>query len=407
MIEKLIFNLLAFTLFILMFLNFIRKNDTNYTYIIAMQAIGIFVNFLEFMYEIKLSVFIKIIIYMMAVIMPIIVLIIEFKKQINITELIDILKANFYIIIRKNKKAEKILLNAIKRHPESIEIHEKLGKLYENENKIEEAIIEYEFAMNNIYEKKIYIKIGKLYEKIGKEERARTIFEDIIREEPENYEANMGLANILYNMNEFKYAIQIYNNILKYYPEDYDIYYSLGMTYTMLNDFKKAKESYEKAAQINSLSYCSKYSLGQLSLIYEELDEAERYFQECTEYEEIDAKAYYYLARISIIRGEEEKAINYSNIAVEIDPELYYKIQKDNIFVTIKNKINKPIKDKEKAKNKITNKEIDVDKHLEKMTKIVGKLKNDDIQMIENVMKYKQKEEKIKETIETKEKENE
>ena len=45
--EKLIFNLLAFTLFILMFIHFIRKNDTSYVYLLAIQFLGMLLNFIE------------------------------------------------------------------------------------------------------------------------------------------------------------------------------------------------------------------------------------------------------------------------------------------------------------------------------------------------------------------------
>lgn len=394
MVEKLIFNLFAFTFFILMFLNLIRKNDTNYTYILAMQALGIFVNFLELMFEIKLAIAVKILIYILSIVLPIVVIVIEYKRNISITELINIIKAEICIRTDKYQQAERYLINITNRYPRNKQAHEKLGILYEKENKIEEAIREFEISINEEYNEKIYIKIGSLYEKNKKHEQAKTIFEEIIKENPESYEASMKLADVLYNMNEFKYAIQIYNTILKYYPNDYDIYYALGMTYTMLNDFQKAKENYNKAAQINSLSYHAKYSLGQLSLICEDLDEAIQYFEECLDAEEVDAKAYYYLARIAIIKGEREKAINYSNVAIEIDDRLYDKIQKDNIFITIRDKINKPDRTKKVERKEASIKEQQVEEHLEKMTKIVGKLKNDDIQMIENVMRSRQDEEK-------------
>ena len=46
-VERIIFNVLAFTLFIFMFAKMISKNDTNYIAIIALQALGIAVSFIE------------------------------------------------------------------------------------------------------------------------------------------------------------------------------------------------------------------------------------------------------------------------------------------------------------------------------------------------------------------------
>lgn len=47
MLEKIIFNLFAFTLFILIFIKFIRKNDTSYVYLLITQFVGIAINFIE------------------------------------------------------------------------------------------------------------------------------------------------------------------------------------------------------------------------------------------------------------------------------------------------------------------------------------------------------------------------
>ena len=46
MIEKIIFNLLAFTIFIIVFGRFIKKNDTSYVYILVLEFIGIVINFI-------------------------------------------------------------------------------------------------------------------------------------------------------------------------------------------------------------------------------------------------------------------------------------------------------------------------------------------------------------------------
>ena len=183
-------------------------------------------------------------------------------------------------------------------------------------------------------------------------------------------------------------------NALKYKPADYDLYYNLAMTYTMINDFAKAKECYEKAAQINSLLYHAKYSLGQLNLLYGDLDEAEKYFMECIDAEEVEAGAYYYLARIAMIKGQTDKAKNYANIAIEENPTIYEKMADENIFMPIIDEVNKPrinVEDKKKNKKKLlSKKEILIDMHLDNTCKLVGKLNNNDIEMIENVKKTKE-----------------
>ena len=193
-------------------------------------------------------------------------------------------------------------------------------------------------------------------------------------------------------------------NALKYRPADYNLYYNLGMTYTLLNDFSKAKECYEKAAQINSDLYHARYSLGQLNLLYSDLDEAEKYFMECIDAEEVEAGAYYYLARIAMVKGETEKAKNYANIAIEENPTLYDKMADENIFMPIIDAVNKPkmgVESKKKNKKKmLSKKEMFIDLYLDNTCKLVGKLNNNDIEMMENVKKSKQQTIKMDKEIE-------
>ncbi len=47
LIEKLIFNMLAFSLFIIIFAKLIKRNDTNYIIILGIEVLGIAINFIE------------------------------------------------------------------------------------------------------------------------------------------------------------------------------------------------------------------------------------------------------------------------------------------------------------------------------------------------------------------------
>lgn len=47
MLERIIFNILAFSLFTIIFFKMIRKNDTNYIAILILEALGIAIGFIE------------------------------------------------------------------------------------------------------------------------------------------------------------------------------------------------------------------------------------------------------------------------------------------------------------------------------------------------------------------------
>ena len=166
----------------------------------------------------------------------------------------------------------------------------------------------------------------------------------------------------------------------------------------MLNDFQSAKEYYEKAAELNSLLYNAKYNLGQIALLYNELEEAENYFIECLQDEELEDDAYFYLAYIAMLKGDEVKAIDYLNVAVGENPEIYDRIKKELIFKIILYKVDKPSNNRPpKKKNvKITKKEKQTITHLRHTYEVVGNLNHNDIKVMK-IIQTKRDEEKERE----------
>ena len=195
------------------------------------------------------------------------------------------------------------------------------------------------------------------------------------------------LGEVLCANERYKEAINVYMNALRYNPGNYDLYYNLGMVFTMTNDFQRAKEFYEKAAEINSLLYNAKLSIGQIALIAGDLDEAEQYFKESLKGEDVEAGSYYYLSQVAMLKGDKEKATNYMNIAVELDPKIYKKAQKETVFTPIKNEIKKPEKEQmeEKKQTKLLLKERKALNHLSKTCSLISELNNDDIKMMKNL----------------------
>lgn len=396
MFEKIIFNLFAFTLFILIFLKLIRKNDTSYVYLLVLQFIGIAINFVELSIGRSFGIVLKLVMYIFSVLLPIFFIWLEYAKKIDFAEIFYLIIAKMTLTIGKDEIAKQYLLRLVEKYSDSYKGHKMLAELYEKNEKYELALEEYEKVYELNKDENIYLRIGKLYGNVGREKEAIEIFSNILKKKPDYYEASIILADILNSKQAYKEAVQVYMAALKYRPEDYNLYYNLAMTYTMLNDFAKAKECYEKAAQINSYLYHANYSLGQLNLLYGDLEEAENYFMKCIDAEELSADAYYYLARIAMIKGEIDKAKNYANIAIEEKPTIYDKMSEENIFMPIMDKVNKPrINVETKKKNKrraLSKKEILIDMHLDNTCKLVGKLNNNDIEMMENVKKTKEQE---------------
>ena len=404
LIEQLIFIIIAFALFVYMFYQLIKKNDTKYVPILAIEALGIAIDFVQLYFtESDINIAIKIIIYILSIVVPIIVIVVE-KLNSNILEVLYIFLVRMNLVFGNNKNAKTLLIKFITEHPESYIGHKLLAQIYEKEGGQRKAVDEYAQAIEiNKKDYDTYYKVANLLTDLDKKEEATQMLTNLLEKKPEYVEASIALGDLLIETENYKEAVNIYLEALKYSPTNYDLNYNLGIVYTMLNDFQNAKLYYEKAAQLNSLVYNTKYSLAEIALIYKELEEAEQYFLQVTEDEELCADAYLELAKIYIIKNDKEKAIQYANVAIQEDPKrIVEKIQKDVTFAVIIAKLSIPFnlefEDEEKTK-KLTKKELKAKQHLEEMAEIAKKIgyNNIKIEKKDKVIENEEKEKNQKE----------
>lgn len=400
MLEKIIFNVLAFALFTITVLKLIKKNDTSYIYILALEFVGILINFIELFFTIQLNWFLRSITYLFSIIIPIVILWIEQKRKIDFPELFNVTIAKILDKFEKHEQAKTIILAFLNKNPNSYIAHKLLAEFYEKEGNYEAAVSAYMRVtdlkrndFNSAY------KLCEVLNKNKQNEEAISILEDILKQKPEYEKASNLLGEVLIEEERYKDAISVYMTALRYHPARYDLYYSLGMAYTMINDFQRAKEFYEKAADINSLAYNAKLNLGQIALIYGDLDEAENYFMQSSKQEDLEAGSYYYLSQIALLKGDEDKAKNYMNVAVQLDPKVYKQAQRDPVFTPIKEEINPPEEKEQDTKSShLSKEEKKVNRHLMKTCILVKNLSKEDIQTIKNSKQNQiDKEEKQKE----------
>ena len=83
MAEQFIFIILSIVLFCIVFFKMIKNNDTGYVPLLAIEALGITIDFILLISNKKINLIVKFLIYFMSVILPAIVIFLE-KKNINI-----------------------------------------------------------------------------------------------------------------------------------------------------------------------------------------------------------------------------------------------------------------------------------------------------------------------------------
>ncbi len=344
MLENVIFSLLAFSLFIIIFFKIIRKDDSNYIILLTLQGFGIAISFFEIKLRIKANFFFRSLRYLLSIILPVLIIYLEWK-EINFSEILNVFLANCLNFIGDTKGAKAILSKLVSKYPDSYYAHKLLAVIYEKEGGMRKAIDEYVTAIDlkkNDYDS--YYKISELLRDLGKKDEAIEMLEKLVRNKPDMYEASCLLGDMLCEQERFKEAASVYENALKFRPADFELYYNLGIVYTRLNDFQMAKDMYERAASINHKLWGTKYNLGQLALIEKEYNLAEQYFKESLYDKNLEAMSYYQLARIYARRGEKDKALEFLNKSIELDHRLLKRATKEKAFQEIKELITVSVK---------------------------------------------------------------
>lgn len=345
MIGEIIFSLIAFLLFAYVFIfKLIKKNDTTYLTVLISQAIGILLNFIQILFDILNGFFFDCITYMLCIIVPAIVLLLEFKG-LNSSELVSICTSKMYRVLGDRKKAKDILMNLVSKYDKSYYGHKMLAEIYQEEGGMRKAIDEYVKVLDikpDDYES--YFKISKLLKDLGKKDEAIEMLMILSKNKPELYEANGMLGDLLIEKEKFKEAINAYIKAIKYRPENAEFYYDLGIAYSRTNEFSLAKESFLKAIEIDSNLYNAYYRLGQIALLYRDINEAEQFFLQSM-YGETEAKSFYQLAKIYMMKNNKSKSVMFLNRATEVSNDFYQKASEEPMFFSIKDQILKPEND--------------------------------------------------------------
>ena len=210
MIGKIIFILVSFLLFFYIFIfKLIKKNDTVYLALLISQAIGILINLVQIMLNVLMGWFFTSIIYLVCIIIPAIVLLLEIKG-INFSELVRVTTSRILLGFGNIKKAKDILVDLVSKYDKSYMGHKLLAEIYRQEGGMRKAIDEYVKVLDirgNDY--KSYFKISQLLNELGKKDEAIEMLTILLNKKPELYDACKMLGDLLIEKEKFKKAASV------------------------------------------------------------------------------------------------------------------------------------------------------------------------------------------------------
>ncbi len=132
-----------------------------------------------------------------------------------------------------------------------------MADLMEGNQRFDDAIEKYQ---NISKESPVYfmaqLKIASIYLTQGQNKKALEQLQKLEKEFPDNYQVLFNLGEVSRMMNKQSDAIDFYNKALKVMPKaaqnDWTVYYALGMAYERNGQWKKAEEALQKALKISN-----------------------------------------------------------------------------------------------------------------------------------------------------------
>ncbi|HEX2869287.1 MAG TPA: tetratricopeptide repeat protein [Ignavibacteriales bacterium] len=94
------------------------------------------------------------------------------------------------------------------------------------------------------------LRLGQSYEQAGDLQKAKTIYEDLYRQQPDNYQFFDALIKVYTLLKNYDEAIVIIQKRLQANPQDINMYGLLGSTYYLKGDEKKGNEVWDEALKV-------------------------------------------------------------------------------------------------------------------------------------------------------------
>ena len=337
MIELIIFGIISLILFTYIAKSSLEIRSYVSNIILILNIVGIIIMPLIYVKTNKIYMASRIISLILGIILPIVIIIIEYLTKVSYDEKIILYIAEFYEFIKNRKKAKDIIVKYLEKYDDSYLLHKKLATIYEKEGGTRKAIDEYVEAVSikgTDYES--YFRVIELLEYLDKKDEAITLIERLLKVYKRYPKAYIMYANLILEKGNLKEVAKIYEEGLSYNKESKEIMYNLASIYVRLNEYSLAKKNLESIFKLDKKSHIVCLNLAQIAMIEREYSEAKMYLDIAKKEKEIEDIVYYEIAKINVLERKEEEAISNLNKALEINPNIIGKINATEIFKEIR-----------------------------------------------------------------------
>ncbi|MBI3610942.1 MAG: tetratricopeptide repeat protein [Nitrospirae bacterium] len=229
-----------------------------------------------------------------------------------------------YLTMERNAiwRDEAILWeNTVLKLPHAALPHYNLGNVYKRRGRLEEAITEYQTAINLQPDyANAHHNLGVVYKDLGRLEDAIKEYQTALKLQPD-FVAHHNLGVAFKDLGRLEDAVKEYQTALKLQPDFVEAHNNLGVVYKDLGRLEDAVKEYQTAVKLQPDYANAHYNLGLAFGRQERLEEALRELQAAIRLGPNHEDAHYNTALIYRKLGRLEEAVQEYQIAIRLKPE--------------------------------------------------------------------------------------
>ncbi|MFA3783813.1 tetratricopeptide repeat protein [Melioribacteraceae bacterium 4301-Me] len=169
-------------------------------------------------------------------------------------------------------------------------------------------------------QKDYYSLAVELYKK-GNLQNAVALLNQIIKSNPNDFNALNFLGGIYFTNGDFHKSINYFQKVVSLFPFHPTAYYNLGLSFQSIGQDEKAEECYKKAVKIDPHNLNALNNLGVICLHQNRKTEAYDYFQKIITIDRKNSNAFNNLGNIKTVEKNYSEAESYYLKAIEIQPD--------------------------------------------------------------------------------------
>ena len=163
-----------------------------------------------------------------------------------------------------------------------------------------------------------YFKSALLHHSKGNWNKAKEIYEHILKTNPNDYSVLQNYGPLLCQLKEFKLAKNVFEKSLKIKPKDPLLLYNYGKFYQDQKLFENAIKLYKKSQELHPQNNLSMYNIGNIYFSQNNLDLAISAYKECIKYNPKNFLALNNLANSYKNNGSFDEAVNSYKSSIQI-----------------------------------------------------------------------------------------